>query len=395
VAETGDQRRGEQLRRRGEELLDEAAGRSRVTLASRVEALRTSALTVAQCALAAAAAWYFATEVVHHPRPFFAPIAAVIALAAGYGQRGRRTVELVVGVSLGVAVGDLLIAGIGTGTLQVALVVALAMTVAIAVGGGPLLITQSAVSGVLVATLQPPSHGIYVGRALDALIGGTAALAVNFIVPVNPVAILRRTAEPIISELAATLEDVADALAARDMAAAERALARARAIDTHTGQFREAIGIGRETVRLAPPRRGVRESLALYEGAAAQLDLAVRNVRVLARGAIRALLLDERVPPELGDALRDLATAVRGLGRFLAGEEDAIDDARAGAIRAAGDATHVLEQTGNLSVSVIVGQVRSTAVDLLRGLGMDRDAGREAVRESAGPLDDEDAERPV
>ena len=39
-------------------------------------------------------------------------------------------------------------------------------------------------------------------------------------------------------------------------------------------------------------------------------------------------------------------------------------------MRAAGQATLVLERTGNLSVSVIVGQVRSTAVDLLRGSGM-------------------------
>ena len=43
-------------------------------------------------------------------------------------------------------------------------------------------------------------------------------------------------------------------------------------------------------------------------------------------------------------------------------------------------ATLVLEQTGNLSVSVIVGQVRSTAVDLLRGAGMSYDDAADAVR---------------
>jgi hypothetical protein len=64
----------------------------------------------------------------------------------------------------------------------------------------------------------------------------------------------------------------------------------------------------------------------------------------------------------------------------------AIDDpGRAGevrepALRAAGQATLVLERTGNLSVSVIVGQVRSTAVDLLRGSGMSYEEAAEAVR---------------
>jgi hypothetical protein len=36
-----------------------------------------------------------------------------------------------------------------------------------------------------------------------------------------------------------------------------------------------------------------------------------------------------------------------------------------------------------MSVSVLVGQVRSTAVDLLRGLGLDGDEARAAVRAAA------------
>ena len=41
----------------------------------------------------------------------------------------------------------------------------------------------------------------------------------------------------------------------------------------------------------------------------------------------------------------------------------------------------MLEQTANLSVSVIVGAVRSAAVDLLRSLGIERE---EAVRRVRG-----------
>jgi hypothetical protein len=40
----------------------------------------------------------------------------------------------------------------------------------------------------------------------------------------------------------------------------------------------------------------------------------------------------------------------------------------------------VLERTGNMSVSVIVGQVRSTAVDLLRGSGLGFEEAADAVR---------------
>jgi hypothetical protein len=43
----------------------------------------------------------------------------------------------------------------------------------------------------------------------------------------------------------------------------------------------------------------------------------------------------------------------------------------------------VLEGTTNLSVSVIVGQIRSTATDLLTGIGMSYEEAAEAVRTAA------------
>ena len=43
----------------------------------------------------------------------------------------------------------------------------------------------------------------------------------------------------------------------------------------------------------------------------------------------------------------------------------------------------MLQRTGNMSVTVIVGQIRSTAVDLLRGSGMSYDEAAEAVRGAA------------
>ena len=42
----------------------------------------------------------------------------------------------------------------------------------------------------------------------------------------------------------------------------------------------------------------------------------------------------------------------------------------------------VLERTGNLSVSVIVGQIRSTAADLLAATGMSYEGAAGAVREA-------------
>jgi hypothetical protein len=111
----------------------------------------------------------------------------------------------------------------------------------------------------------------------------------------------------------------------------------------------------------------------------------VRNTRVLARGAIRAIELDEHVPPLAIAAIGELATSVRALERELA-DPNRGSEAEDAALRAAARSTAALEVTGNLSASVIVGQVRSTAVDLLRGMGMDGDEARSAVRDARARL---------
>jgi uncharacterized membrane protein YgaE (UPF0421/DUF939 family) len=363
-------------------LIGEAAKRSRVSLRLRVERVRVAWRSVVQMGLAAATAYLIATDLLGHARPFFAPVAAIITLGLTMSERGRRAFELAIGVAVGIAVGDVVITGIGVGPWQLALVVTLTVIVALFVGRGQLLVNQAAVSAALVATLQPPSHGISFARFLDALVGGAVALVVSgLILPVRPQAMIRRSAWPVLDELSATLEDVAGALESRDLARAEAALARARALDEKIEAFEQAVGVARETTRFAPQRRRARPYVETWVGAANQLDLAVRNVRVLARAAIRALRLDENVPSEVAESLRDLALAVRAFDAAL-DTEGALHGVIAPALRAAARATLVLERTGNMSVSVIVGQIRSTATDLLTATGMDPDEAAAAVREA-------------
>ena len=377
---------------RAQPLLEEAAERSRISARMRAERLRSTARAILQATLAATVAWLLATEVVGHKAPFFAPVSAMITLGLTQGERGRRAIEVVVGVTLGIAVADLLVLALGTGWWQLAIVIALAMTTALLLGSGQMFAQQTAVSAALVATLQPPDDGVSFARAVDALVGGGVALAVSSLVlPADPVRIVREAAAPVLEELAGVLDDVAAALKSRNRDAVQAALDRGRGIDDLARELEDALAVGRETARMAPPRRKSLETVDLYADAAAQLDLAVRNVRVLARGARRAIDLEENVPPELSDALVELAAAVRALRGALddPGRAEAV---RAPALRAAGRATLVLERTGNLSVSVIVGQVRSTAVDLLRGTGLAYEDAAVAVRAAVREAEAEELE---
>jgi uncharacterized membrane protein YgaE (UPF0421/DUF939 family) len=376
------------LSERGGALLEEAAERSRTSMRTRFERLTLAWRSLFQTAIAATLAYLLAHEVIGHPRPFFAPVAAIITLGITVGQRGRRAVELALGVAVGIAIADGLVLLTGPGVVALAIVVPLAMGSAIFLGSGQIFATQAAVSAVLVAVLQPPGNGISGARFVDALVGGGVALLVNvLILPADPLRLVRRAAEPVLDELALTLEAIAQAIESRDREQAERALLRARGLDELEERLRETVAVSRETARFAPARRRSRDHVDLYADASAQIDLAIRNVRVLARGVVRGARLAENLPPGVASAVRDLAEAVSRLRDALA-DPDRADAVRSPALRAAARATLVLEQTGNLSVTVVVGQVRSTAVDLLRGSGLSYEEAAELVREAAADVAD-------
>jgi uncharacterized membrane protein YccC len=362
--------------------LEEAAERSRVSMRTRWGRVQAGWRTMVQAAVAVAVSWAVAKWLWGHPAPFFAPVAAIIALGQSYRERGRRAAELVGAVTLGVAIADVLAYRLGTGVPQLALAVFIAVGLGMFFGTSPLFVNQVAISAALVFTITPPSGGISFARTLDAATGGLIALAVAaLILPADPLRILRAAARPALDELAATLDDIAAALRRREPEAAEAALLRARGIDELGARFVDATVESLETTRISPARRRARGTVDFYSEAAVRIDFAIRNVRVLARGAIRALSLDENVPPEVGEALEDLARAVRALAEALAGGED-FDAVREPALRAATTATLVLEGTTNMSVSVLVGQVRSTATDLLQGIGLSYDEATAAVREA-------------
>jgi uncharacterized membrane protein YgaE (UPF0421/DUF939 family) len=366
------------VRARSEALLEEAAQRSRPRTVA--ERLRANWRWFAQAALATAPAWALAQVAFGHERPIFAPVAGLIAVSTTLGQRRRYAVEMVLGVALGIGIADALFTLIGSGTWQIAAIVVGAMVAAVALGGSAVLVSEAAVSALLVVAVQPPGTGLSGARFLDSLLGGVIGLVVTSVLPASPGRTVHRAAAYLLGEIAATIDDVATALERRDPEPAERAWTRASEIDPDV--LRDAVAAGRETLRLAPWLRGTRAQFARYARAATQIDNAVTSVEALSRGAVRAIAQGDNVPPPVAEALRELGDAVRRLEGTLdeGGDETAV---REPALRAAARATLVLEQTANLSVSLIVVQVRSTAVDLLRGSGLDRDEAERQVREAA------------
>jgi uncharacterized membrane protein YgaE (UPF0421/DUF939 family) len=350
--------------------------------------LRGGWLQILQTAVAACAAWFLSVLLLGVDRPTFAPIAAVICLGLAVGERARRAIELTFGVAFGVAIADFLVSVVGVGALQAGLVVALAMTVAVFLGREEVGVKEAAISAMIILiTFHAPDTGIPLERFLEALIGGSTALLINALLPVNPERMVEEAAHPLFDDSVAVLEEVAGSLESGDAERAQNAYLKAREIDARVSGLKEAVAAGRETARLAPPRRRSLRHLELYAGAADQIDLTVRDVRALSRAALSVVQPDEGSPEPLSEAVRGLAAATGALATYLQTSGDP-EDTRRLALEAAREASALLNQredlASNLAVNALVDQIHSSAVDLLGSTGMDRSSALQALEEATG-----------
>jgi uncharacterized membrane protein YgaE (UPF0421/DUF939 family) len=363
--------------------LAELGQMSRASLTDRWRRVRANLVLALQAGVAAGLAWTIAHQVIGHRAPFFAPIAAVITLAVSVGQRLRRAFELVIGVALGIAVGDVIIYFIGTGGVQIAVVVSLAIMTALFVGGAAPLVSQAASSAVLVATLSPPTGGIYYGRFVDALTGGLVAVGVMaLLLPLNPLVVTGRAADPLLRAMAEELHSVAAALATGDRAAVDAALIRLRAAESDLVRLREALAAAQETAALAPVRWRSRGALTQYVEAADHVARALRNSRVLLRRSAAVISDREPVPPALPRSVEQMAEALVSLRRDL-GSGGRLREVRESVVAAAAGAGLAYRQGVGFSGGVVVAQLRSIAIDLLRAAGVEREAALRTIRAAA------------
>jgi hypothetical protein len=353
--------------------------------------LRSDWLPILQTAVAACLAWFVAVLVLGLERPTFAPIAAVIILGLAVGERLRRALELTLAVAFGVALADLLLSAVGVGAVQAGVFVVLAMGLAVFLGGGELGVNEAAISAMIIMfTYTPSAAGFPIDRFLEALIGGGTALLINALLPVNPERMVEDAAYPVFAESAAVLEEVADALEDGDAKRVQRAYVKAREIDARVAGLKEAVAAGRETARLAPPRRRSLRHMDLYASAADQIDLTVRDVRALARAALSVVQpeAEDPVPERLPTAIRGLARATEALAAYLHTPGDSPEETRRLALEAASEASTLLEEhedlASNLGVNALVDQIHSSAVDLIGGTGMDRSEALQALEEATG-----------
>jgi len=388
---------------------DQALDRIRVRarLAAGVDRVRGSWWSIGQCALGGAVAWELAVRLLGHPAPFFASVAAIVSLGFSVLNRLRRVGEIAFGVAIGVGLGDLLVRQIGHGGWQLGAVVLLAMSLALLLDGGGLIVNQAALQAVFVVALPPP-HGGYITRWQDALVGGGTALVIAFMLPADPRPAMRTGIAVVVRDVAGALRRSAEAARQGDPDAAFAALEEARATEPVLQGWDQSVRAAEEISRLSPLRRRADAEIAAHRRSTQLMDRAVRNLRVALRRIVAAVE-DTRqptavtttgavaepgdpadaavvvpgpppaaqLPAPLLDRLDELAGALYTLPGLLLDPDGEGGRRAVVALRELADRLDP-QRLGTLSMSgtVVVAQLRSAVLDLLQVAGLTEDDAR-------------------
>lgn len=342
----------------------------------RVTRWQSRLFMIVQIALAAGMSWWLAQTLFSHKAPFLAVVATIVCLGFSFGQRLWRAMEIAVGVTVGVLIGDIFLYLFGTGVWQIMLVIAVAMSITTWLGARTLMVTQSAVQAAVVLTVIP---GVDAGfeRWLDALVGCGVALLFATVAPTGPVTRPRMQAAKVLHETSITIRSMVLAVESCDIEEAERVLEAARSTEHALNALTTAANEGAAVVRISPFLRRHKEGVLQIADITVPLDRFTRNLRVLARRGVVAVYRGEGVSRDHLDLLTALAQVTDECASELYARRR--PDTRVDDIIALAEASAEIPIGEQLSSAVILAQVRSMLVDLLELCGVEYTDARDSV----------------
>jgi uncharacterized membrane protein YgaE (UPF0421/DUF939 family) len=262
-----------------------------------------------QTSVAAGLAWFVTHDVLEHPQPFFAPIAAAVSLSTNNVLRAQRAIQMIVGVTLGIGIGVLVQALLGPGAISIGIAALAALLAAVFIGQGyigqgMMFANQTVVSSILVLALY--RSGVGWERIYDALIGGGLAIVVATVLfPANPLVVLRNARIEVLRTLHRVLERTADLACGREGPVADWPLPAVDRVHEQLGGLIQARATAGQVVRFAPRRWALRDAVRAADHQAVHLAVLAGSVLQLARAVMPA----SRAEAVLGDLAQATALA--------------------------------------------------------------------------------------
>ncbi|OBG97365.1 hypothetical protein A5697_19015 [Mycobacterium sp. E3251] len=325
--------------------------------------LRVVWFNLVQTAFAAGLSWYLAHDVLGHPQPFFAPIAAAVSLSTSNVLRAQRAIQMMVGVTLGIGVGSVVQGVLGPGAVPIAVAALVALGAAVFIGGGfighgMMFANQTVVSAILVLALY--RGGVGLERIFDALIGGAVAIVFAVLLfPADPLQLLRTARVGVLSVLHDVLSRTADIAVGRKAPPPDWPLTAVDRVQEQLSGLLEARTTARHVVTIAPRRWGLRDTVQAADHQAVHVALLAGSVLQLARAVANN-----------ADGFRDgLPSSVHTVVVVLGAGTALADRDPAGACAYAASARHhasELQSAAREKTQLILADVVSACVDDLQ-----------------------------
>ncbi|WP_423922544.1 FUSC family protein [Frigoribacterium sp. 2-23] len=329
---------------------------------------------VVQIVIAASASYVIAHLLLGHAVPLLAVTITISSLGFARDARPRRVLENAVGVLIGIALSEVMLLVLGKGVWQMGVVLLVVLVVARFFSPSNAFAIAAATQSMLVMLLPDPDGGPFV-RSIDGTVGGLVALAVTAVVPRDPVGLARADARRLFVELDVAFASLVAALRDDDVRRADEALRRLRAtqplLDDWASTLESALAIS----RLSPFLRSRLPHLRQQDRIRSNVDLAVRNLRVIAR-RIDTSLGDGARRPAVADVLDATGRAVSALGASLDDVEQlpVARDALTAVARRLDPSLLIPGQP--VTETIVVLMIRPLVIDLLMATGLDHDDAR-------------------
>lgn len=344
---------------------------ARTALRARAAAGRvaSSLPAVLQVSAAATLGYVLARYGLGHPTPIFSSTVALTALGFARDARPSRVAETALAIVLGIVLADLILLATGRGWWQLFVVLVVTFLIARFASPSPGFAAAAGVQSALVA-LFPVSNGNEFARVLDGAVGGVVALVVTALLPRDPMREVVREAHRVFAECTDAAVALALALRGGSEPTAEHALERLRAtqpmLDAWTGSLDSALAVARISPLLLRRRARLMRQRQVLRG----MDLACRDLRVLARRVVY-LLPDGKPRPELAELMAEVAAAIALLAASLEDESSAGGTRdRLVVLAARLDPEHAMLTEAGLTESTVLVLFRPLVVDLLAATGM-------------------------
>jgi len=338
--------------------------------------LRDSWIAVAQIVVAATCAFVLARVLWGHETPMLAATVSISSLGLARDARPRRVVETVIGMLTGVLLSEALRMVFGSGWWQLAVTLALTMLVARFLSPSPQFAIAAAIQSSIAMIL--PLGPLPFSRLADGALGGALAILVTALLPRSPVAAAVREARAFFAEFDATAARLVGALRRGDRLRAERGLEKARALQPLLDTWRTALESGRAIARISPFLRGRRTELERHARMLQAMDLAMRNLRVVARRIVYTTDQGEELPVPAA-AMAEIARAATLVGASIddIAQEPVAREALLAIARRLDPASMLPD--GSLGQQALVSAMRPLVVDLLVAMGTPPAEARAAI----------------